>query len=314
MSLKKRISPAKKSPNRKRESHFSYDGLLSVNRRAHERADRQLGKNRKLNQRGGKSVWASIAMEDVEIEQQHAAGIFKTLSRWLLAIMLLPFCWVTSWTLLKTFSHATLEQGFWQSPQFWYFIVGSLLMLGWFFSKIGQSFFLYLYVFGHELTHAAFVKCFGGKVYDMEWGSTGGYVTTDKSNWVISLSPYFVPFWSVVAVIVYAVPSFFMELPGEADLVFYASIGASLSFHMAWTIWMIPRDQPDLKDNGTFLSLVLIYLGNLVVLVGLLCFSTPHPIQSLRDFGYRWFGDLMTWGDFVMRWLEKFISQVPSYF
>lgn len=313
MSLKKKISPARTVPNRKRGPKFPYDGLVSVNRRAHERADTELGKNRKLNQRGGKSVWASIALDDMEIEQDHSSGFLKKLARWTLATLLLPFCWVTSWTLLKTLSHATLEQGFWQSPQFWYFTIGSLLMLGWFWSKLGQSFFLYLYVFGHELTHAAFVKCFGGKVYEMEWGSTGGYVTTDKSNWVISLSPYFVPFWSVIAVILYAVPSFFWEIPGEADLVFYAAMGASWSFHMAWTIWMIPRDQPDLKDNGTYLSLVLIYFGNLVVLVGLLCFATPHPIESLRDFGYKWFGDLMTFADFAMRWLDQALSQLPRY-
>ncbi len=313
MSFKKKISLAKNVPNRKRGQKFPYDGLVSVNWRAHERADTQLGKNRKLNQRAGKSVWASIALEDVEIEQEHSAGFLKILARWILATLLLPFCWVTSWTLLKTFSHATLEQGFWQSPQFWYFIVGALIMLGWFWSKLAQSFFLYLYVFGHELTHALFVKCFGGKVYDMEWGSSGGYVTTDKSNWVISLSPYFVPIWSVIAVILYAVPSFFWEIPGEADLVFYAAMGASWSFHMAWTIWMIPRDQPDLKDNGTYLSLVLIYFGNLVVLVGLLCFATPNPFESLREFGYKWFGDVMTWGDIAFRWIEKFLSQVPSY-
>lgn len=313
MSFKKKISLAKNPPNRRREQKHPHDGLMSVNRRAHERADRQLGKNRKLNQRGGKSVWASIALEDVEVEQEHAVGIFKKMVRWMLATILLMFCWVTSWTFLETFSHATLEQGFWQSPQFWYFIVGALMMLGWFWSKLGQSFFLYLYVFGHELTHAAFVKCFGGKVYDMEWGSSGGYVTTDKSNWVISLSPYFVPFWSVIAVIFYAVPSMFWKIPGEADLFFYAAIGASWSFHMAWTIWMIPRDQPDLKDNGMYLSLVLIYFGNLVVLVGLLCFATPHPFESLRDFGYKWFGTAMTWGDQAIRWIEEFSSQVPSY-
>ena len=313
MSFKKKISPAKNAPNRKRGQKFPYDGLVSVNRRAHERADMQLGKNRKLNQRAGKSVWASIALEDIEIEQEEAAGFIKTLTRWFLALLLLPFCWVTSWTFLKTFSHATMEQGFWQTPQFWYFTIGALVMLGWFTSKLAQPFFLYLYVFGHELTHAVFVKCFGGKVYDMEWGTSGGYVTTDKSNWVISLSPYFVPFWSLIAVILYAVPSFFWKLPGEADLFFYEAVGASWSFHMAWTIWMIPRDQPDLKDNGTFLSLVLIYFGNLVVLIGLLCFASPNPFESLRDFGYTWFGTAMTWGDRVIQWFEQWMTQIPSY-
>lgn len=313
MSRGKKLPTPRNSQNRKRGAKFPYDELVSVNRRAHDRANKQLGKNRKLNQRGGKSVWASIAMHDSEMEEEMTSGFFQKLTRWCLAMLLMPFLWVTGWTFLEMFSHATVEQGFWQSPQFWYFIIGAVVMLGWFWSKLAQPFFLYLYVFGHELTHAAFVKCFGGKVIEMEWGTEGGYVTTDKSNWVISLSPYFVPFWSVVAVILYAVPSFFWEIPGEADLVFYAAIGASWAFHLAWTLWMIPRDQPDLKDNGTFLSLVLITLGNLLVLIGLLCFSTPHPFESLRDFGYSWFGTAMTWGDQAMRWLQTWMEQVPQY-
>jgi len=186
-------------------------------------------------------------------------------------------------------------------------------MLGWFFSKLAQPFFLYLYVFGHELTHAAFVKLYGGKVLEIEWGADGGYVTTDKSNWVISLSPYFVPFWSVVTVILYVVASFFWEIPPAGILVFYATMGATWTFHLAWTLWMIPRDQPDLSDNGTFLSLVLIYFGNLVVLIGLLCFSSASPLLSLREFGYSWFATAMTWGDTTWRWIDRVIERLPEY-
>lgn len=176
-------------------------------------------------------------------------------------------------------------------------------MLGWFWSKIAQPAFLYCYVFGHELTHAVFVKCFGGNVLDIEWGTNGGYVTTDKTNWLIALSPYFVPFWSVVAVIFYVAAGVFYEITPLGNQVFYGVIGATWSFHLAWTLWMIPRDQPDLKDNGTFLSLTLIYFGNLLVLIGLLCLATPAPLASLRDFGYSWFATSMTWGDGALRWL-----------
>ena len=36
-------------------------------------------------------------------------------------------------------------------------------MAGWFWSGLLQSFFLYLYVLGHELTHAVFVWICRGK-------------------------------------------------------------------------------------------------------------------------------------------------------
>ncbi|MFK7850099.1 MAG: hypothetical protein AB8D78_03885 [Akkermansiaceae bacterium] len=302
------------SSNRKRKKHGAYEGFSTVNRVAREKAKRRLGQNRKLNRRGQKSVWASIAMEESIMEEDGESGFFGEVLKFLFGLLLLPLAWVTTWTFLETFSHATLNQGFWQSPQFWYFAIGALVMAGWFFSKLGQAFFLYLYVFGHELTHAAFVKCFGGKVLEIKWSSEGGYVTTDKTNWVIALSPYFLPFWSVIAVICYVSASLFWEILPVGNHVFYASIGATWAFHLAWTLWMIPRDQPDLSETGTFLSLVLIYFGNLVVLIALLCFSTPHPIESLRQFGYSWVGTAITWGDKAVRWLDQYVQTIPGFF
>jgi hypothetical protein len=90
-------------------------------------------------------------------------------------------------------------------------------------------------------------------------------------------------------------------------------IGASWAFHLAWTLWMIPRDQPDLSDTGTFLSLVLIYFGNLLVLIGLLCFASPHPIESLRNFGYSWISTAATWGHAAIRWAEGFLRDLPEF-
>lgn len=248
-------------------------------------------------------MWASIAIEEIP-EDDVEAGFLTQAVRVLLAMVLLPVCWVTTWTFLKQFSHATVERGFWQSSQFWYFAVGALVMLGWFWSRICQPAFLYCYVFGHELTHAAFVKCFGGKVLDINWGSEGGYVTTDKTNWVIALSPYFVPFWSSVVVAFYLIAKLFFEITPLGNLVFYGAMGATWSFHLAWTLWMIPRDQPDLKDNGTFLSLVLIYFGNLVVLIALLCLAAPAPLESFREFGNSWVSTAMTWGSDALQWVE----------
>jgi hypothetical protein len=305
MKHRRKLVSGKSGQNRKRQRPG--DGFISfVKKRSDEKA------NRRLYSRG-QPVWAAIAAEDYH-EEEGSAGFLTHVVRVLIVCLLLPISWVTTWVFLLRFSHVTLEQGFWHSQQFWYFAVGVVVMLGWFWSRIAQPFFLYCYVFGHELTHAAFVKCFGGRILDMDWGTDGGYVTTDKTNWVIALSPYFVPFWSVIAVIVYVMASLFYEITPLGNQVFYGVIGATWSFHLAWTLWMIPRDQPDLKDNGTGLSLVLIYFGNLVVLIGLLCLASPSPLESLRDFGYTWFTTAMTWGDVAFRWLEGYAEQMSGNF
>lgn len=303
MSKSRTKQPPRRSPQNSRRDKASLGEVLaSANRRAHEKANRPAGR------RNLKSVRAAIAATDHE--EESAAEWSRRLMRWLLALVLLPFCWVTTWTFLSRFSHATLHQGFWQTTEFWYFTTGALLMIGWFWSGYLRSAFLYLYVLGHELTHAVFVIFCRGKVTDFYVSVDGGYITTNKSNMVIALSPYFVPFWSVVAVIAHLALRHLAGVSAEWDRWFFAVLGLTWTFHMIWTLWMIPRDQPDLKENGTFLSLVVIYLANLMVLVCLLCAADASPWQSTIDFSREWLRHAATWGDVIYRYGENFVSRV----
>ena len=291
-SKTKRSRPLK---NQRRTRVSFAEVLSSANRRAHEQANRRGGK------RALKSVRAAIAATGEE-EEYEIPEWRQRLLRWVLALVILPLCWVTTWTFLSRFSQATVYQGFWQTAEFWYFATGALVMVGWFWSGLLQPFFLYLYVLGHELTHAIFVLIYRGKVTDFHVSTHGGYITTNKTNLVIALSPYFFPFWAVISAALYAVVRYFAGVSNEWDRVFYALMGVTWTFHMVWTLWMIPRDQPDLKENGTFLSLVIIYLANLLVLVGLLCVATESPLRNTREFGMEWFRHAATWGDMILRW------------
>ncbi len=275
--------------------------LSSANRRAHEQANRRGGN------RGKKFVWAAVAEAEFDDDMESAEWL-KRLMRWSLALMLLPLCWVTSWTFLSRFSQAAVNQDFWKTAEFWYFATGALVMVGWFWSGLLQSFFLYLYVLGHELTHAVFVVIYRGKVTDFHVSTSGGYITTNKTNLIIALSPYFVPFWSVVCAVLYALVRHFAGLSQEWDRLLYAVMGITWTFHMVWTLWMIPRDQPDLKENGTFLSLVVIYLANLLVLAGLLCVAGDSPWQNTREFAMEWLRHAATWSDMLLRRTNEAIA------
>lgn len=303
--MKKRRSNARERKpvtNHRREGLSFMEALSSANRRAHDQANRRSGR-REL-----KSVQAAIAATsppDTGISVEWG----RRLTRWLVGLILLPVCWVTTWTLLSRFSHATVEQGFWQTPEFWYFAIGMMVMVGWFFSGLAQSFFLYLYVLGHELTHALFVILFRGRITEFHVSHAGGYITTDKTNLLIALSPYFVPFWSLVAASAYLAFGYFIEPSHGWDLAFYGVTGLTWTFHMLWTLWMLPRDQPDLKENGTFLSLVVIYLANLLVLVLLLCAAEDAPLGYCREFAREWLRHAATWGDLAWRWSVQAISE-----
>lgn len=286
--------------NQRREKVSFAQVLSSANRRAHEQANRRGGK------RAEKFVWAAVAAAEMDVGAESGEWV-KRLLRWSLALVLLPLCWVTSWTFLSQFSQAAVDENFWKTAEFWYFATGALVMLGWFWSGLLQTFFLYLYVLGHELTHAVFVLLYRGKVTDFHVSADGGYITTNKTNLVIALSPYFVPFWAVVCVVVYAAVRYLADLTPGWDRLLFAVMGVTWTFHMVWTLWMIPRDQPDLKENGTLLSLVIIYLANLLVLAGLLCVAAESPLHNCREFAMEWLRHAATWGDLFVRWVNAMI-------
>ena len=132
-----------------------------------------------------------------------------------------------------------------------------------------------IYVFGHELTHAVWVWLMGGRVSDFSVGRDGGHIVTDRHNFWIALAPYFYPIYSILLVILYGFASMFWDL-SPYHRVFFALLGITWTFHISFTLWMIPKGQSDLSYHGTFFSLVVIYSVNLIVLTVLLIVASPH--------------------------------------
>ena len=129
-----------------------------------------------------------------------------------------------------------------------------------------------LYVFGHEIVHALATWLCLGKVSNLVASARGGQVTTSKSNTFIRLAPYCVPLYALLAVGIFAGLNQWWQ-PLSAHLRILALVmGFFYAFHLGFTLWSLRRDQPDLKPDGWLFSLVLIYLGNLAVLVLLLGF------------------------------------------
>jgi hypothetical protein len=267
--------------------------LREASGRAHEQANRRLG------QRGEKSMQAAILAAGGEELDEPVAWWMHGVRLWLGTLLLVPLG-VTAWTFLSVLTEATLRQQFWTAAAFWYFATGVLLMAGWFVTGLLRPGFLYLYVLGHELTHIVFIKLSGGRV--SSWGVTtvGGYVTTNKTNIVIALAPYFVPFWSVLAMVVYGAFELVLPMPRYAGKILYFFTGWTWAFHFLWTAWMIPRDQPDLREHGTFLSLMIILLANVVLLAALLCVASDGV--SFREFGKVWLEHAGEWLRWLARW------------
>jgi hypothetical protein len=185
-------------------------------------------------------------------------------TRWVkfvFALFLLPVCAVLTQTFFTAFARAT-SQGLWIAEGFWFFSLGVIL---WLIAFFGLSRPTILYVFGHELTHALWVWAMGGRVSRFRVGRDGGHIVTNKNNFLIALAPYFFPLYSILVIAAYGVFSLFYDVRPYGRLL-YAAIGVTWAFHFTFTCWMIPKNQTDLSDHGTFFSLVVIYLMNLMLL------------------------------------------------
>ncbi len=200
---------------------------------------------------------------------------FMVPTRWvkfIFAIFLLPVCAILTQTFFTVFARATMTQRLWAGQEFWFFSLGAVL---WLIAFIGLPRPILLYVFGHELTHALWVWLMGGRVSRFRVGRDGGHVVTNRTNFWIALAPYFFPLYSILAIAIYGLLSIFYNVQPYGRLL-YAVIGATWAFHLTFTCWMIPKNQTDLRDHGTFFSLVVIYLLNLTLLSAMLILSSPH--------------------------------------
>ncbi|MGI8819736.1 MAG: hypothetical protein ACR2ID_02520 [Chthoniobacterales bacterium] len=195
------------------------------------------------------------------------------------ALCLLPVCAILSQTFFTIFTRATVAQRLWAGEEFWFFSLGAVL---WLITFFGLPRPLLVYVFGHELTHALWVWLMGGRVSQFRVGRDGGHIMTDRNNFWIALAPYFFPLYSILALALYGVLSLVFDMRPFGRLL-YAIIGVTWAFHLSFTCWMISKRQTDLTDHGTFFSLVVIYLMNLLLLIVMLVVASPQI--TFVDFG-----------------------------
>jgi hypothetical protein len=130
-------------------------------------------------------------------------------------------------------------------------------------------------------------------------------VVTDRSNFWIALAPYFFPLYSILAIAVYGVLGMFINVQPYGRLL-YAVIGATWAFHFTFTCWMIPKNQTDLSDQGTFFSLVLIYLMNLLLLSVMLVLASPEI--TFAGFG----ADLLTNLGSFSQWIVELFERLQQ--
>ncbi len=195
--------------------------------------------------------------------------------KWLIGILLLPFAAAAT----LTFAHQVQVDLDWQRLDVttWWFIGGFVVWLLLYFLLPRP---MWTYVLGHELTHAIWGLIMGAKVSRLKVSERGGSVTLTKSNILITLAPYFFPFYTVVTLIVYLVAGAWLDMTTYQPF-WYAIFGLTWSFHLTFTLSMLSLRQPDILEHGRLFSYTLIYCINLLTAAVLMNLLTDRPIASL---------------------------------
>ena len=135
---------------------------------------------------------------------------------------------------------------------------------------------MWLYVFGHELTHVLWTWLFGGQVKKMKVSAKGGHVVISKTNFLIALAPYFFPLYAVIILLIFALGNLIWGWHG-GRAGFYLLLGAAYAFHVSLTVHILRTEQTDITSQGWLFSAVVIFLGNAVTLLFGIPLLTRHP-------------------------------------
>lgn len=230
-----------------------------------------------------------------DVRRDRALLLWK---RWIGGVLLAPACLVTAVTLIVMLWRAVTRMDFLRSEEFVFFTFGGVV---WGIAYLAGVRPVTLYVLGHELSHLFTARMFGGRIFDWKVSAAGGYVETDKSNTWITLAPYLIPFYTLLIMLAFGIAGLALDMQ-ESHAVslwkwtvhlkplrfLYALIGLTWCFHATYTVKTVIAEQGDLKRNGEFFSMMLIFLINAFLLIALFLAASPSPGLGFGEVARCW--------------------------
>ncbi len=197
--------------------------------------------------------------------------------RLIVGLALLPACWGVSRAFVDSLVAAAGHTGL---------NVESLSLLGgiaaFALAWMALSHPVKAYVLGHELTHALWGLFFLARPSDLTVAADGGSVRLSKTNMLITLAPYFFPFYTFVVIVCALVTSAFMR-PLPCLPLWLFLIGFTWAFHVLFTLETLGHRQPDVKAYGRIFSWTFIFLVNVLLVLVWLAAMTPLTFSALAD-------------------------------
>jgi hypothetical protein len=220
--------------------------------------------------------------------------------RFLIGLLLLPVCVAVTQTLVALVRSLNPSPLLLPPPAL-AFLGGYALWLALFFTVPRP---VRAYVMAHELTHALWGALMGARISRMKVSRQGGSVTLSKTNFLITLAPYFFPLYTVLVIVAYLVLHPFFDVERHS-LWWLGLVGLSWGFHLTFTVSTLLTHQTDIRECGLLFSLALIYCLNLfglgLWLVAMSAATLRQMIELLGGFTAALFGAIWHAGGDIAR-------------
>jgi hypothetical protein len=197
--------------------------------------------------------------------------------RVIIGLGLLPLCVVAVRSLLRLILLLQDASGDTVPPDVWALISGFLLWIAVFLMlpRPARS-----YVLAHELTHALWASLCGERVMGIRVNQDSGSVLLSRSNFLITLAPYFFPLYTVLIIAAHCTLSIFYDL-GPYQLYVLGLIAFSWGFHFTFTIHTLLQHQTDIRECGYLFSYTFIFLMNIAGIVLWVLLVSPITSKEL---------------------------------
>lgn len=197
----------------------------------------------------------------------------------ILGVLLLPMCWGVVRAFCDSVMASAGESGGITAESI--ALVGGMAAFALCWMAVSHP--VKTYVLGHELTHAIWGLLFGALPSKLRVSASGGSVNLTKSNMLITLAPYFFPFYTFLVIIVALITSAFIcPLPFLPLWMF--AVGFTWAFHALFTLETLAQRQPDVKLYGRIFSWVFIFLANVALVLVFLASTTSLTFAQLGGF------------------------------
>ena len=199
--------------------------------------------------------------------------------RMILGVVLLPMCWGVVRAFCDSVMAAAGESGGITAESI--ALVGGMAAFALCWMAVSHP--VKTYVLGHELTHALWGLLFGAMPSKLRVSAAGGSVNLTKSNMLITLAPYFFPFYTFLVIVVALITSAFIR-PLPCLPLWMFAVGFTWAFHALFTLETLAQRQPDVKLYGRIFSWVFIFLANVALILLFLASTTSLTFAHLGGF------------------------------